>query len=184
LVALRKAFPGFTPTSGWWSAVERELKNCHHRSNPAGHDAFCAAYPYWTATDLIQHLEAEGRIKPPRLPRGESVCERLRALHKDDPNFAETEPERAIAQRIGKKSAGSLAKSHYWIHTLKPKRLEVRARAQLARSGIKSNAAFASKAQARMDNWTQRDEVDRWVGKIDADKAAAGNPDSAIDGGH
>jgi hypothetical protein len=35
-----------------------------------------------------------------------------------------------------------------------------------------------------MDNWTQRDEVDRWVGKIDADKAAAGNPDSAIDGGH
>ena len=63
LAALREAFPGFKPTNGYWFHVEKELKNAHHRGNPEGHDAFCAAYRNWSAKDLIRHLEAEGRIR-------------------------------------------------------------------------------------------------------------------------
>jgi hypothetical protein len=126
LVALREAFPGFTPTSGWWSAVERELKNCHHRSNPAGHDAFCAAYVKWSAEDLIRHLEAEGRVKRPRKPRGPTVCERLRDLHATETDFAETASVRELAKRIGKAPA-TLNDSHYYQAKLKPRRAEVAA---------------------------------------------------------
>jgi hypothetical protein len=171
LAALKEAFPGFKPTGNWWAHVETELKNAHHRSNQQGHDAFCAAYPYWTAEDLLRHLESEGRVKRPPAPRGKSVCERLRELHTEDPDFAETAPERVLAKRIEKKSAGSLSKSAYWQFTLKPKRMEARARAQLARAGVRSNAATPSKAQARSENWDQREAVRRIDAEIDSELA-------------
>jgi hypothetical protein len=168
LAAMRQAFPGFKPTGRWWAHAEMELKTAHHRSNPEAHDAFVAAFWNWSADDLIRHLEAEGRIKRARGGRGRSVCERLRELHKGDPGFAETASERAVAKRIGKKSAGSLSKSAYWLFTLKPKRAEVRARAQLAKAGLRSNAATPSKSQARSDNWGEREAAGRLGDKIDA----------------
>lgn len=117
------------------------------------------------AADAVKAALSESK-KPPK-PRGPTVCERLRELHKEDPDFAETAPERALAQRIGKKSAGSLSKSAYWEFTLRPKRAEARARAQLARAGLRSNAATPSKAQARSDNWDQREAVRRMDAEID-----------------
>jgi len=111
-----------------------DLKDRHHRSNPSGHGAFCAAFCGWTAADLLAHLVVVGLIPKPSQPRGPTVCERLRAFHAAEPDFAETAPERAIAERIGKKSAGSLSKSFYWCHTLKPKRAEIRAQKKLAKS--------------------------------------------------
>lgn len=134
LAALRKAFPGFDPTDRWWIHVEAELKETHWRSNPKGHDAFCASYCGWGVEDLLAHLSAAGLIPKPTQPRGLSVCERLRRLHESDPDFAEMAPEREVAQRIGKRSAGSLSKSYYWSHVLKPKRAEVRIRKKMAKA--------------------------------------------------
>lgn len=170
LTALRQAFPGFKPTDRWWVHVERTLKDAHHRSKPEAHDAFVADFLNWTADDLTRHLEAEGYVKRASVPRGPTVCERLRELHKEDPDFAETAPEPAVAERIGKKGPGSLSKSAYWQSTLKPRRREVRARAQLARAGLRSNAAIPSKAQARSENLDHREAVR--------------SLDDQIDGGH
>jgi hypothetical protein len=127
LAALREAFPGFTPTDRWWSHVERELKDAHHRSRPEAHGAFCAAFPNWSAEDLIRHLETEGRVKRPRKPRGPTVCERLQALHAKDPAFAETASVRTLAKEIGRAPA-SLDASHYYQTKLKPIRAEIAAR--------------------------------------------------------
>jgi hypothetical protein len=131
LAAMRQAFPGFKPTGRWWFHVERELKDAHHRSNPEGHAAFCAAYWTWTAEDLIRHLEAEGRIpKRKREPRGKTTCERLRELHLQEPGFAETASIRKLAKRIGR-SPATIGESHYYQTVLKPKRDVVAAHKQL-----------------------------------------------------
>jgi hypothetical protein len=168
LAALREAFPGFKPTGGWWFEVEKVLKTAHHRGNPEAHDAFCRDFPNWSAEDLLRHLEAEGRVKPPRTPRGRTVCELLRELHAKDPDFAENDSERAVAQRIGKKGPGSLAKSDYWLFTLKPRRAEVRARRALRKAGLQSNAATPTKAEARAGEWDQRETVRRRDAVMDA----------------
>jgi hypothetical protein len=168
LAALREAFPGFKPTVSWWVHVETELKTAHHRSNPEAHDVFVDAYPYWTAGDLLRHLEAEGRVKPPRTPRGRTVCERLRELHAKDPDFAEKASEKEVARRIEKKGPGSLAKSAYWLFTLKPRRAEVRARRALRKAGLQSNAANPTKAEARAGEWDQRETVRRQDDAMDA----------------
>lgn len=168
LAALREAFPGFKPTDQWWSHVEHELKDAHHRSNPRGHRDFCDAYWNWSAEELVRHLEAEGRVKPLPKRRGKTVCERLRELHEKDPDFAETAPERELARKIGKNSPGCFSKSHYWNTVLKPARAEVRSRKRLAKAGQKLNAAIPSKAQARLENWDQREAVGRLQDEMDA----------------
>lgn len=60
-------------------------------------------------------------------PRGETTCERLRRLHKEDPDFAESEPIRELAEKIGR-STGTIHESHYYQTVLKPKRAEINAR--------------------------------------------------------
>lgn len=133
LAALREAFPGFKPTDQWWIFLEDELKTAHHRSNPQAHDAFCAAFPNWSAEDLIRHLETEGRIKRRRKPRGPTVCERLQALHAKEPAFAETASVRMLAKEIGRAPA-SLGGSHYYQTKLKPIREEIAARKKAAKA--------------------------------------------------
>jgi hypothetical protein len=133
MAALRQAFPGFKPTDRWWIHVEAEVKNIHHRSSPADHDAFCLAFLNWGPDDLLRYLESEGLIQKSPRQRGPTVCERLRDLHREDPDFTETAPERAVAKRIGR-STGALSKSHYWTTVLKPKRAEVRAQKSRVRS--------------------------------------------------
>lgn len=65
--------------------------------------------------------------KKDRKPRGESTCERLRDLHVNvDPDFAETAPERLLAERIDREP-GTFPSSHYWRTVLRPKRAKVRA---------------------------------------------------------
>ena len=136
LAALREAFPGFKPTDRWWFHVESELKDAHHRSNPAAHKAFGADFPNWSAEDLIRHLETEGRIKRRRKPRGPTVCERLQALHAKDPAFAETASVRKLAKEIGRAPA-SLDGSHYYQTKLKPIREEIAARKKAAKAAQK-----------------------------------------------
>jgi hypothetical protein len=137
LTALREAFPSFTPTDRWWSHVESELKNAHHRSNPGAHDAFCAAFPNWSAEDLIRHLVAEDRVKRRRKPRGETTCERLRDLHLNvDPGAAESDSLRKLGKRIGR-STGAIDGSTYYQTKLKPIREIIAARKKAAKAAQK-----------------------------------------------
>jgi hypothetical protein len=150
LVALREAFPGFTPTSGWWSHVERELKNCHHRSNPAGHDAFCAAYVKWSAGDLIRHLEAEGRIAPrPKVGRKHkrtvedlNVGQWVAAMAAKDPSFRHLSQK--AAAKLGPFSARTIGKCELWIQM---------------KAGIEAEAREAAdKAAAELEDRDGQDE--------------------------
>ena len=59
-------------------------------------------------------------------PRGETTCERLRRLHKEDPDFAEEAPLRLLADKIDR-SKGAIDESHYYQTVLKPKRAVLRA---------------------------------------------------------
>lgn len=145
LVALRHAYPGFEPVDGWWFHVEKDLKDRHHRSNPSGHGAFCTAYSEWTAVDLLAHLADVGLIPKPRKPRGKTVCERLRDLHAEDPDFTETASVRKLAKRIGRAPA-TLDESHYYQTKLKPRRAEV---------------AAQKKAVKRAQRWGDFDSVGR-----------------------
>ena len=101
--------------------METLVKDHHHNANAPAHDAFCGAYPTWAAEDLVGYLQDEGLVKRPAKTRGETVCELLRKLHKEDPDFAETTTVRKLAKRIGR-STGGIADSHYYLTVLGPKR--------------------------------------------------------------
>jgi hypothetical protein len=134
LAALREAFPGFKPTGQWWFYLETQLKDSHYRSNFEAHEAFCRAYENWSAEDLLRHLEAEGRVKPLRKPRGDTTCERLRDLHLHvDPEFAETASLRKLAKHI-ERSTGAIDGSTYYQTKLKPIREEIAARKKAAKA--------------------------------------------------
>ena len=150
LAALREAFPGFTPTSGWWSHVERELKTCHHRSNPAGHDAFCAGYVKWSAGDLIRHLEAEGRIAPrPKVGRKHkrtvedlNVGQWVAAMAAKDPSFRHLSQK--AAAKLGPFSARTIGKCELWIQM---------------KAGVEAEAREAAdKAAAELEDRDGQDE--------------------------
>ena len=69
----------------------------------------------------------------PRKPRGPLIDELLAALHKEDPDFAETKPLRVLRQRILKPdgkpfSLGGINGSFYYQSKLKPIREKVQAR--------------------------------------------------------
>jgi hypothetical protein len=57
-------------------------------------------------------------------PRGETTCERLRRLHKEDPDFAESISIRKLADKIDRSTA-AIHESHYYKTVLKPKRAEI-----------------------------------------------------------
>jgi hypothetical protein len=149
VASLKKAFPGFVANDRWWSRIQRHVIDLHWHSSPADHEDFCAAYWEWTAADLLTHLVDLGLLPKPRRPRGLTVCERLRSLHKEDADFAETAPERQLAKRIGKEGPGCFSKSAYWINTLKPRRAVVRAQ---------KRKVMAAKRYGDFDSVGRRDE--------------------------
>jgi hypothetical protein len=55
---------------------------------------------------------------------------RIRDLHGEDPDFAETATEGEIARRIGNVPEDALGMSDYWRLTLTPRRDQLRARAR------------------------------------------------------
>jgi hypothetical protein len=89
------------------------------------------------ARDLGPGAEPPPSGKKPRTPRGETVCERLRALHKSDKDFAETASVRKLIARIGIRSCGTLNGSTYYQTKLKRVRAEIKARAALIRRAQK-----------------------------------------------
>jgi hypothetical protein len=138
LAALREAFPAFKPTDRWWFHVECELKTAHHRSNPAAHDAFCLAYPNWSAEDLRRHLEEEGRIQPRQ--RGRKRKRTVDNLDKDqwiaaqavkDPGFRHLSEREAA--KLGPFSARALGNSRVWKEMKRQVALEAREAAERAR---------------------------------------------------
>ena len=154
-----------------WIRLEREVKNLRRElgTDQRPHEEFHRARLMWSAEDLVDYME-ESRMIPKRKrgPRGKTVCQRLCELHQNEPDFAEKASERKLAARIGLKSAGGLSKSHYWQTKLQPARAEIRVREALAKKGRKLNAASPSKAQARSENWGQREAVTRWGDVMDA----------------
>jgi hypothetical protein len=152
--------------------------------------ACSVAETVWDKESLTQFLEEKIAekvvLKKPRTPRGPTTCERLKELEKQDLDFLENAPETAVAKRIGRKSTGCFSGSWYWQNKIKPRRAEVRERKRKAKSGLRNNAAFATKAQARAANWEQREHMDSLIDHIDAtwDERVVKTPDAAIDGGH
>ena len=140
----------------------------------------------WNEETLAQFLSDKFAAKKSRTPRGETTCERLQKLEKEDLAFLLEAPETAVAKRIGRKSSGCFSKSAYWQNRIKLRRQEALARKREAKNGIRNNAAFATKSQARSANWENRAWVAEMDDHIDAtwDKPVAKNSDSAIDGGH
>ena len=69
-------------------------------------------------------------------PRGETTCERLRSLHKEDPDFAESATIRQLAPRI-ERSTAAIHESHYYQTVLKPERAKVRANRRNVRGAQK-----------------------------------------------
>lgn len=97
----------------------------------------------------------------PRKRRGDTTCERLQRLAKEDLDFLINAPEREVADRIGR-STGTLSSSDYWQNKIKPKRAEIRSRKRLAANGRQRNSAFCTRSQAeslRRDELTNIDEI-------------------------
>jgi hypothetical protein len=120
LAALREAFPGFKPTDRWWDYVERQLKDAHHRSRPEAHDAFCLAYPNWSAGDLRRHLEEEGRIQPRQRGRKRKrtvdnldVHQWVMAMATADRSFRHLSQKEA--EKLGPFKARTIGTSWAWI---------------------------------------------------------------------
>jgi hypothetical protein len=133
LAALREAFPGFKPTDRWWSHVERELKDAHHRSNPEAHDAFCRDYRNWSAGDLRSHLEEEGRIPPRQRGRRRKrtvdnldVHQWIAAQVVKDSGFRHLSQREAAKLSIGLFSARAIGTSPVWREMKRQLALEVR----------------------------------------------------------
>jgi hypothetical protein len=128
---IREWWPPFEPgVVGHWVRLEREIKNLRHElgTDQRTHEEFDAARLLWSAEDLVAYMEKIRMIpKSKRGPRGPTTCERLRELHRQDPDFAETAGVRDLAKRIDR-SPGALDGSHYYRTVLKPKRAEIEAR--------------------------------------------------------
>ena len=91
-------------------------------------------------------------------PRGKSTCERLRELHKSDPEFVETASLKNIGKRIDRKK-GSFHGSPYYQNKLKPIRDELEARKKKVKnpqkwhdcSGIDDRGRFHSRESPEHD---------------------------------
>lgn len=89
-------------------------------------------------------------------PRGLTTCERLRMLHTEDPDFAESATVRELADKI-KRSTGAIHESHYYQTVLKSKRAENR----VTRKKVK-----AAQKWGHFDTVGRRD-ADNGAGEVD-----------------
>lgn len=183
IAALRTAFPGFAPTWHWWSEVDKRFREVFRRSHPENYAGFHDVLWGWSAAELIDHMEEIGMIPRRRKTRGPSWDARVRALHNEAREFAETAPEQALADRFGVASSGCFSKCDYWRNKLQPIRRERRAKDALSRARRGHDGTIVSRATATGERRRHDEEIAELDATIDRD-AEARRWDSAVDGGH